>query len=94
MFDALDPAFRTVTSHPRLGPPALTEHGVVFLDDLRITFGCYDAEARDLLGPPHDRLGYLRARAVLYTLARGTTRVAATFSFFPELFWLFFPELF
>jgi hypothetical protein len=43
MIDARDPAFRTVTSHPRLGPPMLTEHGVVFLDDLRITFDRYAA---------------------------------------------------
>ena len=32
-----------MTSHPRLGPPLLTHNRIVFLDDLRITFGRYDA---------------------------------------------------
>ena len=43
MFDARDAAFCAVTSHPRRGPPELTEHGVVFRDDLRLAFDRYDA---------------------------------------------------
>ena len=43
MFDARDAAFCAVTSHPRRGPPVLTEHGVLFRDDLRIAFGRFDA---------------------------------------------------
>ncbi len=43
MFDARDSAFCAVTSHPRRGPPVLTQGRVVFRDDLRISFGRFDA---------------------------------------------------
>jgi hypothetical protein len=43
MFDDRDAAFRAVSSHPHLGPPLLTPHGVVFRDDLRISFDRHDA---------------------------------------------------
>jgi len=43
MFDPRDAEFFAVTSHPRRGPPLLTPHGVVFRDDLRISFGRFDA---------------------------------------------------
>jgi hypothetical protein len=43
MFDALDAAFCAVTSQPSRGPPVLTEHGVVFRDDLRLAFDRYNA---------------------------------------------------
>jgi hypothetical protein len=43
MFDTRDPLFRAVNSHPHRGPPLLIQGRVVFLDDLRISFGRYDA---------------------------------------------------